>query len=400
MLSAFARATVPLLFDATRAHPGTDPEFGHATWLVGTTPGQLLQSHCVRAIGLGSRLNPARAWRIDYATSDAQRRVVSATGAVFRSLCPWRGHGPRPTVAFAPSTQGVAPRCDPSYSCTVGVALRRQPLDLIASYEQPTINLFLAAGCNVVLTDYPREPESGVQLYCDHLSAARALADALRAAAELGIGSDNLGLWGFSQGGGAIGAWLENSHYAPELQPLAAVIGSPPANLAEVLDHVDGSLPSTVILYAVAGMMAADPGIAAEIAAVLSPSGLAAIELGERVCAVGAVAHTRWRSTREWTQSGLRMSDTLEHLPRTRDYLDRNVLGRHAIPDIPVRFWAALHDDVVPFSSSLSLARAWGVKLAESRIPRVPGRSGFNHFAPYYLRLHRDARWLVSQLGG
>ncbi|WP_284523321.1 lipase family protein [Corynebacterium aquatimens] len=70
---------------------------------------------------------------------------------------------------------------------------------------------------------------------------------------------------------------MEQPEYAPELQPLAAVVGAPPADLTAMLDHVDGAMASIVILYAVAGMMASDTAIAEEIAPHLSPEGLEAV---------------------------------------------------------------------------------------------------------------------------
>ncbi|WP_284523337.1 hypothetical protein [Corynebacterium aquatimens] len=178
----------------------------------GVRPGTLLAAAEIRPVGLSGRANPAESWRIDYATSDRKSRILTATGAVFRSRTPWRGKGPQPTIAFAPSTQGVARHCDPSYSCTVGAQVRRNPLDAIAAYEQPAINLLVAHGANVVLTDYPRDPEDNVQLYCDHVSSARALADAVRAAASLGVGAENLGLWGFPRAAGpSVPGWSSPS---------------------------------------------------------------------------------------------------------------------------------------------------------------------------------------------
>ena len=379
--------------------PRHDPEFGAASWLTGAAPGQLLAAQRISPVGVRGRVNPAEAWRIDYATSDRQSRVLTATGAVFRSRTPWRGRGAQPTVAFAPSTQGVAPRCDPSYTCTVGVAARFHPFDAIAAYEQPAINLLLACGANVVLTDYPRDPEDNVQLYCDHVSSARSLADAVRAAGELGVGADNLGLWGFSQGGGAVGAWLEEPEYVPELQPLAAVVGAPPADLNAMLDHVDGAMSSVVILYAVAALMAADARIADEISPYLSPEGLRAVLFDSRVCAAGAVLHRPWASTRSWTTTGRPMADLLTDLPLTSSYLENSRLGLRQPLRIPVRLWASLDDDLVPHHTVAALADAWGVDLDTRRQPRVLGRTGLNHFGPYFAWLARDVEWLLNQLG-
>lgn len=400
MLSHLLRATLPFAVDALHLAPRTDPEFAPATWLTGVTPGTLIEAAEVSPVGLRTRLNPATAHRISYATSDSRARCLTATGAVIRSHVPWTGRGPRPTVAFAPSTQGVAPRCDPSYSCTVGLALRTHPLDAIAAYEQPVINLLVAAGANVVLTDYPRDPEDNVQLYADHFSSARALADAVRAADELGVGAANLGLWGYSQGGGAAAGWLEEPEYAPELQPLAAVVGAPPVSLPEVLAHVDGSLVAVVALYAVAGLAAWDDSIAKELYSHLSPEGIAAVFSEGRVCATGAVLSQPWASTRAWTASGVSMSTLLESLPLTGRRLDELELGTRRPLRIPTRLWGGLHDDVVPYDGVRRLARSWGVGLETRRPPRVPGRTGANHIVPYFLHAPADVQWLLSRLGG
>ncbi|QPK84180.1 lipase [Corynebacterium qintianiae] len=400
MIPELVRALAPFVVDAVNIRPRTEPEFGHATWLTGVTPGSLVNATPVDAVGLGTRLNPAEAWRIDYATSDAQRRILTATGAVFRSRVPWAGNTPRPTIAFAPSTQGVAPHCDPSYSCSVGLELRTKPFDAIAAHEQPVINYLIALGCNVVLTDYPRDPESNVQFYCDHASGARALADAVRASSSLGVESDNLGLWGFSQGAGAVGAWLEQPEYAPELQPLAAVVGSPPADLAEVLKHIDGAMPAAVVLYSVAGLMASDPEVFAELSPVLTDEGLAAIAFDATVCGPGAVLKYRYARTENWTTTGLPLGEVLDRFPASGEALDRMGLGHRAPASIPIRFWASRHDDVIPYAGSQRLAQRWGIELLNHRLPRIPGRMGLNHFMPYFLHAPRDAQWLMRQLGG
>lgn len=393
------RSAIALAFDLVRPVQRTDPEFGVASWLTGATPGTLLRATRIVPVGLTRLLNPADAWRIEYATSDARDRVLTSTGAVFRSRTPWAGPGPRPTVAFAPSTQGVARRCDPSFSCTVGIGPRLAPLDLIAAYEQPAINLFVAAGADVVLTDYPRDPASEVQLYCDHVSAARSLADAVLAAVDLGVGQNNLGLWGFSQGGGAIAAWLEQPEYTPQLQPLAAVVGAPPVDLVGMLDHVDGALASVVILYALAGLMARDERVAEEIMPRLSPAGAAAVIEGAKVCALGAVLKRPWAHTDSWTRSGQSMAKLLDDLPRTGKLLDESVLGRRRPLSIPIRLWSTRADDLVPYSGVRRLANQWGVPLQTRALPKVLGRTGVNHFGPYFAFLASDAEWLLRRLG-
>lgn len=392
---AMLRTAIPLMADVFRRR-GDDPDFGRAEWVSGIPAGTLLNSRRIRAAGLGNRLNDAHGWRIDYVTTDGQGRTVSATGAAFRSLRPWNGPGPRPTIAFAPSTQGVAPHCDPSYSGTVGIRLR-WPLDLVAAYEQPVINYFVALGCHVVLTDYPRDPEDNVQLYCDHPAAAHSLIDALRAARTLGINYENLGLWGFSQGGGAVGAFLEHPDYAPEIRPRAAVIGAPPADLAATLLHVDGSLASVVVAYAIAGLVAQGGDVAEEIGATLNPRGTRLLRTAAGYCAPGAAVHAAWHSTKLWTHSGRPVGVLLDDLPATAAELAQRNLGTRS-PDIPVRLWGSVNDDVVPFGVVKKLALDWDVPVQTRKMPRIPGRLALNHFVPYFAHFASDARWLVSHL--
>ena len=84
MIAQLARALAPFVVDAVNLNPRTDPEFGQATWVSGMTPGTLLNAVEISPVGLGTRLNDASSWRIDYATCDSERRVLTATGAVYR----------------------------------------------------------------------------------------------------------------------------------------------------------------------------------------------------------------------------------------------------------------------------------------------------------------------------
>lgn len=394
------RSLVALGLDLVRPAQRTGPDFGSATWLMGMTPGTLIKAVQIRPVGASGLLNPSDSWRIEFATSDAQGRILSATGAVFRSRTPWTGKGPRPTIALAPSTQGVARRCDPSYSCTVGIGPRVKPIDLVAAYEQPVINLFLATGADVVITDYPRDPADDVELYCDHVAAAHSLADAVRASTNLGVDTSKLGLWGFSQGGGAAAAWLEEPEYAPDLQLLAAVVAAPPVDMVSMLHHVDGALASVVILYAVAGLMASDNTIAEEIAPHLSPKGVVAIANGASTCALGAVLHRPWAHTRSWTKSGVSMASLLDDLPLTSAHLDTMRLGTKRPLRIPIRLWSSPYDDLVPHADVAALADSWGVGFLSRRDRRIRGRTGTNHFGPYFRFAATDVRWLLDQLNG
>lgn len=353
------------------------------TWLLGGHPGTLLATEPVHAVGLRP---PQSAQRFEYVTRDSLNRTITATGTLLRS------GRPGPLIGFAPSTQGVARHCDPSYSCTVGATLVGTR-DMIAAYEQPSLLVLLAGGADIVMIDYPRDPETGVQMYCDHLGGAHALEDAVTVARALGADGP-LGLWGFSQGGGAVGAYLESKAE----QPVAAVVGAPPAELDEVLRHIDGSMITGVIAYTLGGLMALSPAIRDELIGQLTESGLNALVDNLSMCTVGSVKHSGWTRTSAWSKTARPFGELVEELPAVSAEIARRRLGSRDVK-VPVRLWATTTDDVIPFGSVEKLHSRWpSANWHPRRFPRVPGRSGFNHFAPYYRWLRADSRWLLQQL--
>ncbi|MCK7641372.1 lipase family protein [Corynebacterium sp. P6145] len=368
-------------------------------------PGTVLSAEPVQVLGAGSRLNPATATAFCYATRDSSGRVIPATGVLLRSRRLTADHaGPRPLIAFAPSTQGVARHCDPSVSCTVGLDLfLRPPVDCIIAYELPVLLALVASGFHVVFIDYPRDEVTGVQYYGDNIAGGQALADAVRAAVELGVSPRApLGLWGFSQGGGAVGWLVENPGYAPDVIPRAAVVGSPPSDLGAVLGHVDGGLITGALAYAVAGLVVSSDDLRRTLWPLFNDHGRAQIRANTTTCAGGSIVTSAWASTRRWTVSGLSLAELAESLPVVRRALRRQLLGERR-PSCPVLLWGSANDDVIPVGQVREVARHWAgaggdVSYRESMMPRLPGRTTLNHFLPYYLRLPRNIAWLLSAL--
>lgn len=383
------------------------PDFGRPTNTPGVAPGTLINVAPLRVLGTRSGLNPASSHRFEYITRDPSGHAITATAGVCFSQTPRLRHlqgTPRPVVAFAPSTQGVAAHCDPSHTCAIGFSVfTDRPRDAIAAYELPVLNWFLANGVDVVFIDYPRDPLTGLQYYCDSITAAYSLYDALRAAHHLGISSEApLGLWGFSQGGGAIGWASQLSDYAPEIRPRAAVVGAPPSDLPEVLRQIDGGLIAGVIAYAAAGLATASPALHEEIIPTLSSHGLTEVLRNISTCAGGTLLASGYESTSTWTTSGHTLSTVLEDLPAVLAEFERQKLGGTA-PQIPVLLWGSTHDDVIPVTQVRALRDAWsnlGADLTwfEHPMPRVPGKTALNHFGPYFHSFRRHSGWLLDKL--
>lgn len=373
------------------------PNFGGAERVFGMEPGTVTEVGALHFLGAG--INPRGAKRFEYVTTDSHGRQLTATGAVVRSDHPWL-NGTRPVIGFAPSTQGVAQHCDPSHSSAIGFKVfRDKPRDVIMAYELPVMLAFLRQGCDVVFIDYPRDPDASIQYYTDHIAAGQSLWDALKAARSLGIREDQpIGLWGFSQGGGAVGWCAEN----PVLPAKAAVIGAPPSTLEDVLTHVDGSMVVGTLAYAVAGLMVETPELWEQLWPLFNEHGRAQILANITTCAGGTVLTSGFEHTRDWTVDGRSFAEVLASLPAVTAALRRQELG-HSVPKIPVRLWGSRNDDVIPVGQVRLLRDRWislggEVSYTESRLVRLPGRTSLNHFLPYYLSVPQQMEWLLERL--
>lgn len=390
------RTWLPLIADVLTPHRNPPAPQINPRWLAGSTNGELISAQDVRILGLNSPMNRGTAWRIEYSTTDADGKPLLATGLVIRSENPWQGRGPRPVIAHAPGTQGTAAHCDPSYSLSVFMGFKL-PFDIISAYEQPAINMFVAAGCHVVLTDYPRDPETGHQLYCNHVAGAHALYDAVRAARHLGVSSEQLGLYGFSQGGGTVAAALEEPDYAAGIEPVAAVCGAPPSDFDAILEHVEGETATFVLPYALDGMMAGDPEVAAELLPLLSDDTRALLELARNRCVLGAMPHTARQRTPDLLLNGKTLPEVIDSLPKTRAAMDAMKLGTRS-PQIPTRLWASVDDDIIPYSSTRDLAEEWGIELVTRRLFPLLRFDVSKHLTPFFIWMHQDVTWLLGTL--
>lgn len=370
------------------------PNFGGSERVYGMAPGTVTEVGPLRFLGAREQ-----AQRFEYVTTDSHGRQLTATGGLIRSAASWP-YGERPVIGFAPSTQGVAQHCDPSHSCAIGLKVfLDKPRDAIMAYELPVMLAFLRQGCDVVFIDYPRDPDAAIQYYVDHIAAGQSLYDALRASRTLGISdTQQIGLWGFSQGAGAVGWCVEN----PQLPARAAVVGAPPSTLIDVMSHVDGSLVVGTLAYSFMGLMAETPELWEILWPLLNEHGRRQVLANIGTCAGGTVLASGWEHTRKWTVDGRSFSEVVSEIPLVRAALERQELG-HCPPAMPVRLWGSRNDDVIPVEQVQRLRDRWSalggaVSYTESRLVRLPGRTSLNHFLPYYLSVPQQMEWLLERL--
>ncbi len=142
-------------------------------------------------------------------------------------------------VSYQCAIDAVTSRCFPSY------ALRRRALapGAVAQFEFLLIAAALAEGWAVSVPDH--EGRNG--MWGAPYEPGYHVLDGLRAALSserLGLSpSAPIGLWGYS-GGGLASAWAAemSGSYAPELNIVGAVLGSPVGDLGHTFRRLNGTL--------------------------------------------------------------------------------------------------------------------------------------------------------------
>jgi alpha-beta hydrolase superfamily lysophospholipase len=192
----------------------------------------------------------ARGWRILYVTtrSDTKFAVASAIVLVPDKITT----EPRPVIAWAHGTTGIAQGCAPSLSA--------KPFANV-----PALDALLAEGWAYVATDYAGLGTAGTHAYLVGDDAARTVLDAVRAARQLPeISLDRRTVvWGHSQGGhAALWTGIRASDYAPDV-PLSGVAAVAPATDLSALMAAaqSGGFGAIVSAYLVHAYAAIYPGI-------------------------------------------------------------------------------------------------------------------------------------------
>jgi len=195
--------------------------------LGGAGPGSLVSAMTMPAFTAAAGRRDLRAARVVYRSTNGdtgEETVVS--GAVFAP----NGQPPTggwPIVSLAHGTTGIDKECAPSLE------------DSLGGLSEPVVG-FVKNGYAVAVTDYQGLGEDGVHPYPDAKTAGLNVIDAVRALRHTFPGtSDRWLAFGGSQGGGA--AWAADERaktYAPELDLVGAVAGSPAADVAGLVDKM------------------------------------------------------------------------------------------------------------------------------------------------------------------
>jgi alpha-beta hydrolase superfamily lysophospholipase len=343
----------------------------------------------VRSIRVGPPLGDGLGLDIDrilYRTTNTQGHPTAVSGYTMTPTAPWPGPGPRPVIAYAPGTSGMADRCAGSAVLgTVG--------------SSPAVLPLLLAGYAVAATDYVGLGTPGGHTYLERVDAAHALLDVAR------VGAADSGapvvLFGYSEGGHAAGAAAElASSYAPELDVRGSYVGAPPADPTLNIDNLDNTPLAPALLYAVGGLINAHPEHAEQLRSQLNSNGQALLDQSQNWCSTDIAANLLLRSA-DLTSDGRPLTTRLAEEPAA-SLMRANTVG-YGIPSAPVLLSQSVSDDTVPIQQSRTLRDRWtaagftDLTYIEYPIPRVPV-PGVNH-APGGLIAYGDVMpWIAGLL--
>ena len=358
--------------------------------------------------GLDGRPLPGTATRLMYKSTDSDGRAVAVTGAYIEPSAKWEGDGPRPLVAVASGTMGQGDQCAPSFALQHPVTVNGQTLSV--GYDNLAIYRLLATGAAVVVTDYVGLGATDrLHTYVNRQDEGHAVLDAVRAARALPgtslTSGSRVGLYGYSEGGGATASAVElQPAYAPDVPLAGTYAGAPPADLTAVMKGIDGSALAAALGWAINGFAQAYPDMRGISEANLNDAGRKALADTSTMCVGEAIVRYGFARSAAWTNSGKSVAEIIAEEPRAQAVLDKQRIGTLK-PAGPVRVATGVQDDIVPHAQARRLAVDWcrkggNVTYAAVDLPNLGDRLLTNHLTPLITDQTAAISWLTDRLEG
>ena len=231
--------------------PSDDPFYEPPTGYQHAVPGTVLRSRDVEVAFLGLIPQKFTATQLLYRTTNMHGNADAAATTVIvpAERAP---EAVTPVVSYQCAIDAVSSRCFPSY------ALRRRAYatGAVAQFEFLLVAAALAEGWAVSVPDH----EGRLGMWGAPYEPGYHVLDGLRAALSsnrLDLSPDApIGLWGYS-GGGLASAWAAemSGSYAPELNVVGAVLGSPVGDLGETFRRLNGTYMSGLPALVVAALV-------------------------------------------------------------------------------------------------------------------------------------------------
>jgi len=293
-------------------------------------------------------------------------------------------------VSYQCAIDAVSPRCFPSY------ALRRRAkaVGSLAQFEYLLMAAAVAEGWVVSVPDH--EGPDGMW-GTPHEPGYRVL-DGLRATLNFerfGLAAESrVGLWGYS-GGGLASAWAAEVYadYAPELNVVGAVLGSPVGNLGNTFRRLNGTTYAALPALVVSALAKSFPGLAQVIEEHATDEGLAMLTGLERMTTAHALVRLFRTNMDDWVRPPL---DQVLDMPEVREIFDAIKLGG-TVPTPPVLIVQAVHDSLIAVEDIDELADLYSVGGARLTYHRDMFSE---HMLLHPMSAPMTLRWLTDRFAG
>ncbi|WP_101949920.1 lipase family protein [Mycobacterium sp. 3519A] len=319
--------------------PAKDPFYQPPAGFEHARPGTVLRSRDVELAFMGLVPQRFTATQLLYRTTDLND-LPQATATTVIVPAERASAGPIPLISYQCAIDAVAGRCFPSYAMRRGA----KALGALAQIEFFLVAAALAEGWAVSVPDH----EGPGGLWGAPYEPGYHVLDGVRAALNydrLGLSAGGpVGLWGYS-GGGLATAWAAevSGSYAPELNIVGAVLGSPVADLGHAFRRLNGSFYSGLPGMVVAALTHVYPELDKVIQEHATEQGKAMLTRIEKMTTAHAVLRFVGMDMGKLVDQPL---EQILQTPEVQHVFDSIKLGT-AVPTPPVLIVQAVHDRIV-----------------------------------------------------
>jgi triacylglycerol lipase len=295
-----------------------------------------------------------------------------------------------PVISYQCAIDAVTSRCFPSY------ALRRRAVapGAVAQFEFLLIAAALAEGWAVSVPDH----EGRAGMWGAPYEPGYHVLDGVRAALNterLGLSpSAPVGLWGYS-GGGLASAWAAemSGSYAPELNVVGAVLGSPVGDLGHTFRRLNGTVMSGLPALVVAALADIYPELNKIIQKHATPEGKELLKRLRNMTTAEAVIRMVKKDMDDMLDVPL---EQILNTPEVKHVFDDIKLGA-AVPTPPVLIVQAVYDQLISVGDIDDLAETYSAGGADVTYHRDMFSE---HLLLHPMSAPMTLRWLTDRFNG
>ena len=369
--------------------PADDPFYDPPVGFQHSRPGTVLRSRDVELAFLGVIPQRITATQLLYRTTDMHGNPDAAATTV---IVPAE-RAPKavtPVISYQCAIDAVTSRCFPSY------ALRRRAVapGAVAQFEFLLVAAALAEGWAVSVPDH----EGREGMWGAPYEPGYHVLDGLRAALNterLGLApSAPVGLWGYS-GGGLASAWAAElaASYAPELNVVGAVLGSPVGDLGNTFRRLNGTYMSGLPALVVAALADIYPELNKIIQEHATEEGKRLLERLHHMTTAEAVIRMVKRDMDDMVDVPLQQ---ILDSPELKRIFDDIKLGA-VVPTPPVLIVQAVHDQLISVADIDELADTYSAAGANVTYHRDLFSE---HLLLHPMSAPMTLRWLTDRFNG